>query len=72
MRNFFILLFLTFFLSGLYIFCNHFGIGNTPSAPIPLEDIQLYLPGILVLSGVSAYVFLKIKKRIEVLLMIIR
>lgn len=63
MRNFFIWLFLTFFLSGLYIFCNHFGIGNTPSVPIPLEDIQLYLPRILVLSGVSAYVFLKnIKK----------
>jgi len=63
MIKFFIWLFLTIFLSGLYIFCNHFGIGNTPSTPIPLENINLYLPGILVISGIGVYVFLKIIKK---------
>jgi hypothetical protein len=63
MIKFFIWLFLTIFLSGLYIFCNHFGIGNTPSTPIPLENINHYLPGILVISGIGAYVFLKIIKK---------
>jgi len=61
--KFFYLAISNYFLVETLYFCNHFGIGNTPSTPIPLENINHYLPGILVISGIGAYVFLKIIKK---------
>ena len=59
MKRFFLWFIFTFFLSGLYIFCNQYGIGNIPSTPIPLNKILYRLPYIFVVWGLLVYFFMK-------------